>query len=177
MSFRTCAVLFLTHSVYIHVNTLSFHDVPLLSPAEYPVEWRHHRLRHRLRWLWLQFVSGGTSWHAEATSLHQAASEQVPLWPGGTTVHTQIQWPVKIRIPLTCVVVMSSLYFFHRCIFPCSFTNINTTAQDSSLLMTPSMSNSATYWAQRRRKSKMRRNSRVKTKKIPGICVSVTKQK
>jgi len=43
-----------------------------------------------------------------------------------------------------------------------SSTNISTTALDSSLATTPSTSNSATYWAQRRRKSKMRRNSRVK---------------
>lgn len=57
------------------------------SHVEYLVEWWHHRLRYRLRWRKLQHFSGRTTWHAEAPSLHEAASEQLLLWPGGTNTH------------------------------------------------------------------------------------------
>lgn len=73
---------------------------------------------------------------------------------------------------------MSLLCFFPLCVFlSCSFTNISTTALDSCQLMTPSMSNSATYWAQRKKRSKMRRNARVnkKTNK-PVVIIMLTQQ-
>lgn len=93
--------------------------VPSLSPAEHPVEWRHHRLGHRLRRLRLQFVTGGAARHAEAASLHQAASEQVPLWPRGTTTYTQphTHTKTKSRIVWCVFFVTSSLNFSIFCIF------------------------------------------------------------
>lgn len=80
----------------------------------------------------------------------------------------------KYMFRISLILECHHCIFFSICVyFSCSSTNISTTALDSSLLMTPSMSNIAIYWVQRRRKSKMRRNSRVKTKKlISGICLS-----
>ncbi|KAJ4929478.1 hypothetical protein JOQ06_005085, partial [Pogonophryne albipinna] len=58
-----------------------------------------------------------------------------------------------------------------------SFTNTSTTALDSSLLMIPSMSSSATCWARGRRKSKMRRNSRIFAKFSHDTPLPVVKKK
>lgn len=59
----------------------------------------------------------------------------------------------------------------------CSFTNISTTAQDSYLLMIPSMSNNAICWVQRKRKSKMKRNLRVRRKKAHQCAFKENKNK
>lgn len=73
---------------------------------------------------------------------------------------TQLQLPLAYDVKFHCV-------SFHLLILniSCSFTSISTTVPDFSLPMTPSMSSSATFWAQRKRKSKMRRNLKVWTKK------------
>ena len=93
--FTVLFALFLTHH---YTSSASFSYIPPLSPAEYPVEWRHHRLGHGLWWLWLHFVPGGAAWHAKTTPLHQAASEQISQWPWGTHSHTvkySTQWYIK----------------------------------------------------------------------------------
>lgn len=67
--------------------------------------------------------------------------------------------------------------FFPLCVYlSCSFTNISTTALDSCQLMTPSMSNSATYWAQRKKRSKMRRNARVNRKTNKSVVIIMLTQ-
>lgn len=102
--------------VHTHTHFLNY----CLCPAEYPAERRHHRLGHRLGWLRLQSVSGGAARHAAAASLHQAASEQVPLWPRGNK-HTLAQTPsaqawftlLRHMVFLTCC-FFSPLWQLHQ---------------------------------------------------------------
>lgn len=103
--------LFCPRTIY-HTRPAPF--ISPLSPAEHLVEWQHHRLWHRLRWLWLQFVTGGAAWHAETAPLHQTASEQVPHWPGGTSVKnsTWLLW----KIPCTFVFATTIVCCFHPCV-------------------------------------------------------------
>lgn len=90
----TCQPFFLKLTyIDIHKETLSLLYTWPLFPAGYPVEWWHHRLRHGHWRLWLQYVSGGAARHAQAASLHQAASEQVLLWPWGTKAHAHTSVP------------------------------------------------------------------------------------
>lgn len=136
---------------------------PCFNPVEYSVDRWHHRLRHRLWWLRFCLVSGGATWHAQAASLHQAASEQVPLRSWGTHICKYSQKNNKKEKKRKSLTLLKCGSVSH------SSTSTSTTALDSCPHTTPSMSNSANCWAQRRRKLKMRRNSRVKKElKRPG---------